>query len=49
MADIDTYLADNSQAWELRADGRYVQLARTAGADPKAAQLMLLRQLAEIS
>ena len=28
MADLDTYLADNSQAWELRADGRYVQLAR---------------------
>ena len=48
MADIDTYLSDNSQAWELRADGRYEQLARTAGTEPKAAQLMLLRQLAEI-
>jgi polyphosphate kinase len=49
MADLDTYLADNSQAWELRADGRYEQLPRSAGTEPKAAQLMLLRQLAEIS
>jgi polyphosphate kinase len=49
MADLDTYLADNTQAWELRADGGYVQLARGAGSEPRAAQLMLLRQLAEIS
>ena len=28
MADLDAYLADNVQAWELRADGRYVQFAR---------------------
>jgi polyphosphate kinase len=49
MADLDTYLGDNSQAWELRADGRYVQLTRQPGIEPKAAQLMLLRQLAEIS
>ena len=26
MADLDTYLADNVQAWELRKDGRYEQL-----------------------
>src|SRR5690606_3516287 len=25
MADLDTYLADNTQAWELRSDGRYVR------------------------
>jgi len=49
MVDLDTYLADNTQAWELRADGRYVQLQRQADAEPRAAQLTLLRQLAEIS
>ncbi len=49
MTDLDTYLADNVQAWELRADGRYVQFAREPGTEPKAAQLTLLRQLAEIS
>jgi polyphosphate kinase len=49
MADLDTYLADNAQAWELRADGRYVQLERDPGVEPQAAQLVLLRQLAEIS
>ena len=49
MADLDTYLADNAQAWELRADGRYVQLPRPAGTDAVAAQLALLRQLAEAS
>jgi polyphosphate kinase len=49
MADLDTYLGDNAQAWELRADGRYVKLDRDAGVETQAAQLVLLRQLAEIS
>ncbi|HZF29696.1 MAG TPA: polyphosphate kinase 1 [Gammaproteobacteria bacterium] len=49
MADLDAYLADNVQAWELRADGQYVRLPATPGGDPIAAQLTLLRQLAESS
>jgi polyphosphate kinase len=49
IADLDTYLADNAQAWELRADGRYAKLERDPRVEPKAAQLLLLRQLAEIS
>jgi polyphosphate kinase len=49
MADLDTYLADNVQSWELLADGRYVQLPRAPGSEPLAAQLTLLRQLAEVS
>ena len=49
MADLDTYLADNLQSWELLADGRYVQLPRAPGSEPLAAQLTLLRQLAEVS
>jgi polyphosphate kinase len=49
LADLDTYLADNVQAWELRADGGYVRLPRSPDAEPSSAQLKLLRQLAEAS
>ncbi|HET8696575.1 MAG TPA: polyphosphate kinase 1, partial [Gammaproteobacteria bacterium] len=49
MADLDVYLADNVQAWELRADGRYVQATPAPGDEPLAAQVTLLRQLAEAS
>jgi polyphosphate kinase len=47
MADLDTYLADNVQAWELRKDGRYERLRPTGDRDSTPAQLKLLRQLAE--
>jgi polyphosphate kinase len=46
-ADLDTYLADNAQSWELHADGRYLRHVPVAGAEPVCAQLTLLRQLAE--
>ena len=49
IADLDTYLADNAQAWELRADGRYVQLPRSPEVEAAPAQVKLLRQLAEAS
>jgi polyphosphate kinase len=49
MADLDTYLADNVQAWELRKDGRYEQLRPTDDRDGTPAQSKLLRQLAEAS
>ncbi len=49
IADLDTYLADNAQAWELRADGRYVQLPRSPEIEAAPAQVKLLRQLAEAS
>jgi polyphosphate kinase len=49
MADLDTYLADSVQAWELRKDGRYEQLRATGDRDATPAQLKLLRQLAEAS
>ncbi|HUO68600.1 MAG TPA: polyphosphate kinase 1 [Gammaproteobacteria bacterium] len=48
-ADLGVYLADNVQAWELRADGRYERFARAADQEPIAAQTTLLRQLAEMS
>src|SRR5262245_4268314 len=49
MADLDTYLADSVQAWELRKDGRYEQLRATGDRDATPAQIKLLRQLAEAS
>jgi polyphosphate kinase len=49
MADLDVYLADTVQAWELRPDGQYVQPAPAPGDEPLAAQLTLLRQLADAS
>jgi polyphosphate kinase len=49
MAALDTYLADNVQAWELRKDGRYEQLRPAGDRDGTPAQSKLLRQLAEAS
>jgi len=49
MTDLDTYLADNTQAWELRKDGRYEQLLPAGDRDATPAQSKLLRQLAEAS
>jgi polyphosphate kinase len=49
IADLHAYLADNVQAWELKADGAYVQLVPPANAEPVCAQLTLLRDLAEAS
>lgn len=49
LADLDAYLADNVQAWELRNDGRYEQLRPPPDTAPIAAQVKLLRQLAEAS
>jgi polyphosphate kinase len=49
MADLDTYLADNVQAWELRNDGTYEQSSPPADRDATPAQSKLLRQLAEAS
>jgi polyphosphate kinase len=46
MTDIDTYLADNTQAWELQSGGKYVPQS-TAGAAAISAQQTLLQQLAE--
>jgi polyphosphate kinase len=49
IADLDTYLADNTQAWELRSDGTYERLHPSSGADPLSAQSKILRHLAEAS
>lgn len=49
VGDLDTYLADNTQAWELNADGSYTHVRPAGHEEPVAAQLKLLRQLAEAS
>ena len=50
MADLDVYLADNVQAWELQArTARTRSSRRNQGEEPKAAQLRLLRELGEAS
>jgi polyphosphate kinase len=43
---LDFYLADNTQAWELHADGAYVRLV-PGNQPPRAAQEALLKKLAE--
>ena len=47
IADLDLFLSDNQQAWELQPDGTYLQLSPKPDADPTSAQLQLLGQLSE--
>ncbi|MCC7258714.1 MAG: polyphosphate kinase 1 [Gammaproteobacteria bacterium] len=47
LADLDTCLDDNCQAWELRADGRYELVVPAANEVAQAAQLLFLRQMAD--
>ncbi|WP_428103518.1 polyphosphate kinase 1 [Candidatus Rariloculus sp.] len=49
IGDLDTYLADNSQAWELEADGSYRRISRSIDVEAVSAQTRLLDQLAETS
>jgi polyphosphate kinase len=43
LRDLATYLADNTQAWELHADGTYARV-RSDGAEPLNAQQRLLQE-----
>jgi polyphosphate kinase len=45
--DLNTYLADNTQAWILAEDGRYQRAECAEGETPISAQLTLLEQLAK--
>jgi polyphosphate kinase len=49
IADLDTYLLDNTQAWELTPDGSYRLLEPQDEEQAVAAQTRLLDQLAEAS
>lgn len=46
IGDLDTYLADNTQAWELKSGGEYERVSPGRG-DPVTAQSRLLGELAE--
>ncbi|MGI9329732.1 MAG: polyphosphate kinase 1 [Gammaproteobacteria bacterium] len=49
LGDLDTYLSDNTHAWELQTDGSYQLLQREKGDDALSAQAQLLSELAEQS
>ena len=42
---LKVYLADNSQAWLLQSDGRYVRSTPTGNQNPRSAQATLLEKL----
>ena len=44
--ELDYYLADNTQSWELKADGSYTLLKPKEGEEPFSAQQQLLRDFA---
>ncbi|MGM0413265.1 MAG: polyphosphate kinase 1 [Pseudomonadota bacterium] len=48
-AELETYLADNTQAWILQPDGTYQRARPAEGEEPFAAQRSLLESLAEKS
>ncbi len=45
--DLETYLADNTQAWLMDSEGVYARAGVAADAEPVAAQRVLLERLAE--
>ena len=47
IGDLDIYLNDNTQAWDLRPDGSYYCLKPTKDSEPISAQGQLLKMLAE--
>lgn len=47
IADLDLFLSDNQQAWELQADGSYVRLAPKMDAEPTSAQTQMLASLSD--
>lgn len=49
ISDLDICLSDNTQAWELRPDGRYELRTPEPGEAAISAQATLLRQLAEVA
>jgi polyphosphate kinase len=44
---LENYMADNTQAWVLQSDGSYRRVTPAAGEAPHAAQLALLKEIAE--
>jgi polyphosphate kinase len=47
ISDLDTYLRDNTQAWELQPDGSYLRVKPESDSESISAQSRLLSTLAE--
>ncbi len=47
IADLDLFLGDNQQAWELQPDGTYIRLKPKPDAEPTSAQMRLLADLSD--
>ena len=47
IADLDVYLTDNMQAWELQPDGGYRRIEPDVDSEPRSSQMQLLSTLAE--
>ncbi|OMH39096.1 RNA degradosome polyphosphate kinase [Motiliproteus sp. MSK22-1] len=47
LRELELYLSDNTQAWELEPDGHYQHLQPTADNEPTSAQLSLLERYAK--
>ncbi|MDD5462477.1 MAG: polyphosphate kinase 1 [Methylococcales bacterium] len=45
LHDLDLYLKDNTQAWLLQPDGRYLQLLHVTNEEPLQAQSVILNEL----
>ncbi len=46
LNDMNTYLRDNQQAWQLAADGTYSRILRADGETPCTAQIELTERYA---
>ncbi|MDP6675775.1 MAG: polyphosphate kinase 1 [Gammaproteobacteria bacterium] len=47
ISDLDTYLSDNIQAWELQSNGQYTKVGQDIDEDPVSAQMQLLTDLTD--
>jgi len=45
LHDLDLYLKDNTEAWQLQPDGRYLQLLHVTNEEPLQAQAVILNEL----
>jgi polyphosphate kinase len=43
--ELESYLTDNTQAWVLQSDGRYLRISPTGNQNPRSAQAGLLDKL----
>ena len=48
LEELQMYLADRCQSWELQSDGRYVRLESSDSSSREPVQMRLLKQLATV-